>query len=91
MSAAKSKRRVIPIPPAPPPPPPPDTPRKSNNPQAAAAAMQAVDAIRQQRGALAKNVTYAPHEASVATKVIRPYLLHCTALPEIRAGILIGS
>ena len=57
------------IPSARPSPLPPDTPRKAHNPLATAAAMQAVDAIRQQQQALAKKTVYAPHEASVATKV----------------------
>ncbi len=91
MPVAKCMRRMGPIPPPPPPPPPPtpDTPRKSHNPQATAAAIHAADTIRQQRGALAKNVVYAPHEASVATKVTS--LLQCTALTEMGAGILIAS
>ena len=53
--------------------------------------MHAADAIRQQRGALAKNVVYAPHEASVATKVIDTSLDLCTALPEMCAGTLVAS
>ncbi|CAL5230097.1 g13555 [Coccomyxa viridis] len=63
------KRRARRAPPPPPPPPMPDTPRKAHNPLATAAAIQAVDQTRQQQQALAKTIVYAPHEASVATKV----------------------
>lgn len=75
--AGTAKKRIPSARPSPPPPPPPDTPRKAHNPLATATAMQAVDAIRQQQQALAKKTVYAPHEASVATKVSPGQYVRC--------------